>query len=212
MLIFGGWLLTLWIAIQVRRSVYLEYPYLKVGVVFWSLALVAVLCLGYAERRRGFWSALFIVPVITGFWTMAAIPNLIPYDTKSSAHIRDIADALNSFEKQNGRFPLGETALPSGILEDPSPYYQNHRQLAFRNKVIPNATGPFISNPGSEPGVVFFAVSADQQEVWLTGTESRFPHPLSGVGEVHFIRFLSADTDTRVLHLDAGQTPASRSK
>ena len=206
MLIFGGWLLALWIAIQIRSSVYLDYPYLKVGIVFLFLGVIALFCVVYAARRGGGWSALFVFPVIAGFYTMVAIPGVIPYDLKSSAHIRNIAYELESLNKQNGRFPLQETALPADVLKEPSPYYKNGRQLPFRTVVIPNATGAFLDNPGAEPGVIFYAVSAGQQEGWLTGTELGFWHGPGG-DQVRFIRFLSADGDARVLHLHS--TPPS---
>jgi hypothetical protein len=206
MLICGGWLLALWIAIQIRSSVYLDYPYLKVGIVFLFLGVIALFCVVYAARRGGGWSALFVFPVIAGFYTMVAIPGVIPYDLKSSAHIRNLANELDLLKEKTGRFPDGETALPATVLQEPSPYYQTGRQLQFRTVILPNATGPFLDSAGAEPGVIFYAVRADQQEAWLTGTEIRFPHH-RGIGQVQFIPFLSADGDMRVLHLHS--TPPS---
>ncbi len=66
MLIFGGWLLTLWITIQIRRSVYLEYSYLTIGMAFVAMGVVSLLCVLYAVRRRGNWGALYVVPVMAG--------------------------------------------------------------------------------------------------------------------------------------------------
>ena len=205
MLIFGGWLLTLWITIQIRRSVYLEYSYLTIGMAFVAMGVVSLLCVLYAVRRRGNWGALYVVPVMAGLWTMVAIPNLAPYDTKSPHHIGNVADELESFSKQHGRFPDNETALSADVLKEPGPYYQNGRQLPFRTVLVPRATGPFLDSPGTDPGVIFYAVSADQQEAWLTGTELRFPR--LSVGQAQFIGFLSLDGDTRVRHLHAGQMP-----
>ena len=62
MLIFGGWLLKLWITIQLQRCVYLECSYLTVGVVFVSLGVLALLCALYATRRPGYWSVLLLFP------------------------------------------------------------------------------------------------------------------------------------------------------
>jgi len=208
MLLYGGWLLKLWIAIQLQRCAYLGYSYLTVGMIFMALGVVSLLCALYAARRRGYWSALFAVPVIAGLWTMAAIPNMVPYDTKSASHIQNMARELESFSLQYGRFPDRETALPAGVLNEPSPYYQQGRQLPFRTVLIPNAAGPFLNSPGPYPGVIFYAVSANQQDVWLTGTELRFPRTTGNY--VQFLDFLSADGDTRVLHLHAAQTPASK--
>jgi hypothetical protein len=202
MFIFGGWLLTVWITIQVRNTVYLEYPYLRAGVGFFTLGVIALLCIAYATRWRRAWSALFVFPVLAGLWTMVAVPDIIPYDLKSSAHIHNLVNELELFRKQTGRFPDRESALSAAVLQEPSSYYQKGRQLPFRTVVVPNATGPFLDNPGAEPGVIFCAVSTDQQEAWLTGTEIRFPHR-PGSPLVQFIPFLSADSDMRVLHLHA---------
>jgi hypothetical protein len=201
MLIFGGWLLALWITIQISNSVYLEYPYLKFGIVFLSLGAVAIFCLWFAARRRGFWSALFVIPVFAGLWTMVVIPNIIPYDTETGYRIRRMADELASFRSAHGGFPDQETALPPATLKARSPYYRKRQQLPFRVAFLPNATRPFLDNPGADPGVIFYAVSADHQEVWLTGTELRFPY--TGGGSAHFVSYLSNDGDTRVLHLHA---------
>jgi len=208
MLLYGGWLLKLWITIQFQRCVYLQYSYLTIGIAFVAFGVVALLCVFYAARKQGKWSALYVVPVIAGLWTMAAVPNMVPYDKKSAHHIQNMAHELELFNSEHSRFPDRETALPADVLNEPSPYYQNGRQLPFRTVLVPNATGPFVSNPGSDPGVIFYAVSADQQEVWLTATELRFPRPIGGY--VQFVSYLSADGDSRVLHLHAGQTPVSK--
>jgi hypothetical protein len=208
MLVYGGWLLKLWIAIQLRHCVYLEYSYLKIGIAFVSLGLVSLLCALYAARRRGHWSALFAFPVLAGLWTMVVVSSIIPNDRQSAYHIQNMARELESFSAEHGRFPDRETALPAGVLNESSPYYQQGRQLPFRTVLIPNATAPFLDNPGADPGVIFYAVSADQQDVWLTGTELRFPRPIGG--HVQFLSYLSIDGDTRVIHLHSGQTPASK--
>jgi len=207
MLIFGGWLLAIWITIQIRHCVYLEYPYLKVRIVFLSIGVVALLCVRYAAKKRGGWGVLYVVPVIIGLWTLVVVPDIVPHGMQSQRHIRNMKSELESFSKQYGHFPDHETALPVEVSEDPSPYYQNGRQLPFRTVLVPNAAGPFLNNPGADPGVIFYAVSVDQQEVWLTGTELRF---MRCGGRVQFIRFLSWDGDGRVLHLHAGQPPVPK--
>ncbi len=201
MLLYGGWLLKLWITIQLQQSVYLGYSYLTVGAVFMSLGVVSLLCALYAARRRGYWSALFAVPVIAGLWTMAAVPNMVPYDTKSAYHIQNMVRELQTHSSEHGRFPDRETALPADSPRELSPYYQRGRQLPFRIVWVPNAVGPFLNGPGPYPGVIFFAVSADQQDVWLTGTELRFPRTTGN--NVKFLDFLSTEGDRRVLHLHA---------
>lgn len=175
MFLYGGWLLKLWITIQLQRCVYLKYSYLTVGIAFVSLGIVALLCALYATRRRGYWSALFAFPVIAGLWTMVVMPNIVPNDAKSAYHIQNMASKLKTFSSEHGLFPDRENALPAKDSKELSPYYQRGRQLPFRIVWVPNSTGPFLNSPGPYPGVIFYAVSANQREVWLTGTESAFP-------------------------------------
>ncbi len=208
MFLYGGWLLKLWITIQLQRCVYLEYSYLTVGIAFVSLGIVALLCALYATRRRGYWSALFAFPVIAGLWTMVVMPNIVPNDAKSAYHIQNMASELKTFSSEHGLFPDRETALPAKDSKELSPYYQRGRQLPFRIVWVPNSTGPFLNSPGPYPGVIFYAVSANQREVWLTGTELRFPRTAGN--HAQFLSFLSTDGDTRVLHLHAGQTGPSK--
>jgi hypothetical protein len=121
MLIFGGWLIKLWITIQLQRCVYLEYSYLTVGVAFVSLGVLALLCALYATRRRGYWSALFAFPVVAGLWTMVVVPNIVPYDRVTSSHIHIVMRELEAFSSENGGFLDRETALPDVLLKESSP-------------------------------------------------------------------------------------------
>jgi hypothetical protein len=42
--------------------------------------------------------------------------------------------------------------------------------LPYQVLVFPNATGPRVDNFSERPGVVYYCVSADRQEFWVTMT------------------------------------------
>jgi hypothetical protein len=199
MLIFGGWLLTLRITILIRHCVYLEYPYLATGVAFVLIGIISLLCVLYGARSRGYWGILFLVPVVIGLWTMIVIPNIFPFDLEGSAHLSHVAGALDFFSKLHSRYPGDETELEqvlAALPKEPSLYRKNGQELPFRIVLIANATGPFLESPGSDPGIMFYAVSPDRQEAWLTATELR--HPVGN--QVRFSDFFSVDGDHRVFH------------
>lgn len=199
MFIYGGWLLTLWITIQIQRCLYLEYPYLTTGIVFVFLGILALLGILYAARRRGYWRALLFLPVVTGLWAMIVIPNILPFDTEASAHLSHFVGALDLFSKLHNRYPGDETELQQAFPSMPkerSSYRKSGEDLPFRIVLVANAAGPFLGSPGKDPGVMFYALTADGQEAWLTATELSYP-----VGNhIRFVDFFSMDGDHRVFH------------
>ena len=199
MFLFGSWLLGLWITIQVRRCVYLEYPYLAIGIAFVALGIVALLCVLYGTRRRGYWGVLLLVPVIMGLWAMIVIPNILPSDGEALGHLSHAASALDFFSNLHTRYPADDNDLKEAFTSLPkerSLYRENGRELPFRIVLVANATGPFLGSAGNDPGVMFYAVSSDRQEAWLTATELGYP-----VGNhVRFASSLSLDGDSRVFH------------
>jgi hypothetical protein len=206
-LLYGGCLLALWVTIQIRHCVYLEYPYLAGGVAFGSLGVVALLCVVWGTRKRGYWRALLLVPVVIGLWAMMVIPNVFPSDFKSASHVLDIAQELDSFGDEHGYFPIDEAKLKQGVPASTvsGPYRKDGQQLAFRVAFAANAAGPIL-HAGEEPGVTFYALSGDHKDVWLTATELGSKLPVGG--HARLIDFLSVSGLHKVVHLHVGQRPS----
>jgi hypothetical protein len=206
MFIFGGWLLSLWATIQLRHCMYLEYPYLGTGIVFVFFGVVALFCVLFVARRRGYWRTLFLVPVVTGLWAMIIIPNVLPLDLEGSGHLSHVVSALDFFSKLHNRYPGDEAELRQAFTSLPrerSLYRKNGQEVPFRLVLIANAAGPFLGDPGKDPGVMFYAVSLDRQEAWLTATELSSSHPVGN--HVRFVDFFSMDGDPRVFHRRVSQ-------
>ncbi len=206
MFIFGGWLLALWITIQLRHCVYLEYPYLATGTGFVFFGVAALFCVLYGARRRGYWRMLLLVPVVTGLWAMVVIPNVLPFDLEGSGHLSHVVNALEFFSRLHNRYPGDEAEVKQAFTSLPkerSLYRKNGQELPFRLVLVANATGPFLGDPGNDPGVMFYSVSPDRQEAWLTATELDSSHPIGN--HVRFADFFSIDGDPRVFHRRVSQ-------
>jgi hypothetical protein len=208
MFLYGGWMLSLWIMIQVRRCVYLEYPYLPIGVASVVLCSVALLCVLQGAKRRGYWRLLFMVPVVMGLWAMIVIPNIAPFDAKSATHVFEVANQLDSFGKARGRFPQDENELERWVpaAAASSPYGKDGRELSFRVVLIANASGPQMGGLGNDPGVTLYGLSSDRRDVWLSQTELEPQHPVGN--HVRLVEFLSLDGFHKAIHLRVGQVPS----
>lgn len=186
---FGGWLLLLWLRILFRPGIYLQYPYLGVGIAFLCLGLVEVLCIIQGMRRGGRWKLLLAVPVVLGLATMVNVPDVAREDREGSRHIGTLINELDSFARQHGRFPatVPELTKFGPAAASPSPYRKNGQPLRHRVVLLADATGPYSGSIGDEPGVAFYAVTHDCKEAWLTETELSRPV----AGKVQFVQLLT---------------------
>ena len=57
-----------------------------------------------------------------------------------------------------------------GSVPEQSSYCQNGRWLSYEIVVTNDALGPRINDAASRPGVVYYSVSSDLQQFWLTMT------------------------------------------
>ena len=154
----------------------------------WSLANWPMAASAVAERVRGLWS-------------MTVIPNVVPYDVKTNEHVWRLIRDLDSFGNAHHQFPDNEAALPASAGTR-SPYYEHGRQLPFRYVVNTGANGPLLTDAGDRPGTIFYAISTDLQDVWITATRLDSGHAVGH--HVEFMPYLGGTTDHRFIHLRVG--------
>jgi hypothetical protein len=197
-LLFGGSLLRYWLMIQFRSGIYLEYPYLAVGLAFVCLGLLEIFCAIQGMRRKGFGRALLAVPVILGLATMINVPEIVPEDREGTRHLTQVLDGVDSFGREHGRFPATAAELEqySPTTTGSSSYRENGQALRHRVVLIPNANGPYSGEVGKEPGVLFYAVNNDCKEAWLT--ETQLDRPVGG--QVQFVSILTLDGFSTFFH------------
>jgi hypothetical protein len=204
-LIFGGWLIKLWLTIHLFKCVFLDYPYLPIGIAFLVIGLLEIICARYGVKRQRYWRLLLILPVVTGLCTLVTIPNLVPLDQWTLSHAFNVKRELYLLGEQERRFPDDGKVLQDSAERLSSPYYRDGQQLPYRVVTFTNATGPFLSDPGPDPGVIFYAVSADHRQAWLTATDLRFPNSVGG--HVRFAEPLSDGENPRVIAVSVSKEP-----
>jgi hypothetical protein len=189
-LIFGGYLLVCWFRIHTTTDVYyVDYPYLLAALIFIGVGALCIQCTLYGAWRRSFYGLLFCVPLAFGLIAMVAIPDEIPHTVRSIDDVNYLS-SVNAFFRvwyeANRRFPANEIEFREAITKGPaawqyrvkapsseSPYYQGGTRLPYQVVVVTNASGPHVKNASDRPGVIYYCVSGDQQEFWVTMTALR---------------------------------------
>jgi len=185
MLGYGGYLLVCWVRIHTSNVYYVAYPYATVGLAFVAVGLLSLWATLYGAWRRSFYGLLFVVPVFLGLAALINIPDVLPHDFSGTADTNYLS-AVKSFfgvwYENNHRFPADESEFGEALWKGPSAwqyrvgpapasrYMQRGNPLPYQIVVVKNATGPRIIDVSHRPGVVYYCVSADLQEFWVTMT------------------------------------------
>ncbi len=186
-LIFGFYLVTCSIRIHTTNVYYVEYPYLAAASVFVLLGAGILLCVFFAAWRRSFYGLLFAVAAILGLATLTYIPDGIPHVDRSmiedSNYMSSVKSFLEVWHDKNRRFPKNEAEFSEAMESGPaawqnrvaSPpvmsfYSQGGHRLPYEIVVVNDASGPRLDNVSERPGLIYYAVSSDQQQYWVTMT------------------------------------------
>jgi hypothetical protein len=113
------------------------------------------------------------------------IPNLFPHGFSSIADTNYLSD-VNSFFRvwyeNNHRFPANESEFREAMATGPeawqgrvgpaptSRYKQRGDSLPYEIVVVTNANGPRLTEVSQRPGVIYYCVSSDLQEFWVSMT------------------------------------------
>jgi hypothetical protein len=185
-LIFGLYLFACWIRIHMTDVYYVEYPYLPASLIYLAVGAIILVSAVYGAWRRSFYGLLFAIPVMVGLATMVYLPDGQPHDNSMMADTNYLS-SVNSFFRvwyeTNHKFPANQTefyeALKSGPaawqyrVESPSQlsfYSRSGVRLPYEIVVATDVTGPRIDNASDRPGVIYYCVSRDQQQFWVTMT------------------------------------------
>jgi hypothetical protein len=186
-LIFGFYFFYCWLRIHTMDVFYVEYPYLLAACAFVGIGVLCVYCGIYGAVRRSFYGLLFLVPLLLGFATMVYIPDGTPHVQRSMMDDSNYLSAVNAFFRvwyeAHQRYPKDEAefldALRSGPaawqnrvsapLQD-SDYAKKGVRLRYQIVVINGASGPRLDNLSQQPGVIYYCVTADEQQFWVTMT------------------------------------------
>lgn len=184
-LVFGIYLLTCWIRIHISPAYYVDFPYTGVGLGCIGAGLV---CLGltlFSAFRRSFYGVLYIIPTLLGLFAMVTIPEVQPHlwsRTADSNYFSSVGSYFRVWYEAHCAFPADESQFAHAMAEGaaafdgssfPTPQSQYKRlghALPYQLLVFPKATGPRVDNLSERPGVIYYCVSSDLQEFWVTMT------------------------------------------
>lgn len=186
-LVFGSYLFVCWVKIHTTDVFYVDYPYMLAACVFLIIGAFSALCTIYGAVRHSFYGLMFVVPITFGLATLVYIPDGSPhvqrsmmddtnYLSKTGSFLRVWFELHNSFPKDKAEFldalRTGPAAWQYRISAPPSQsgYAKDGRRLPYQIVVINGASGPRLTDFSKEPGVIYYCVTNDQQQFWITMT------------------------------------------
>jgi hypothetical protein len=179
MLFFGGHHAVCFLRIHFSSAYYTEYSYGTAALVWIGLGLLCLRAVLHGVWRRSYYGILFVVPVFLGLAAMVMIPDLqprFPSVTADDNFLRQVKESTRVWYLSHQRFPSDATEFRDAVgtmsLQQ-SPYMQRREPLQYEIVAITGATGPKVDDVSSRPGEVYYCVSGDSQEFWVTMTSMR---------------------------------------
>jgi hypothetical protein len=185
MLGYGGYLFVCWFRIHTSDVYYSEYSYVTAALIWFGVGLLSLWASLHGVWRRSFYGTLFALPVFLALAAMEMIPDILPRGSSTMAdsnYFSDVNAFFRVWYESNHRFPASEAEFRDALEKGPaawqhrigpSPttrYKQRGKLLPYEIVVATNADGPRMVNLSQRPGVVYYCVSKDLQEFWVTMT------------------------------------------
>lgn len=185
--VFACYFLWCYVRIHTSRVYYVEYPYLLTACIFIVIAFLSISCAVYGIRRRTFYGSILIFPFALGFAVLVYIPDGTPHVQRSMSDDTNYLSSVHSFfgvwYEAHQSFPKDIAEFRQALRQGPaawqnrvsspswqSDYAKNGERLPYEIIVIGGATGPKLDGVSERPGVIYYCVSADHQEFWVTMT------------------------------------------
>ncbi len=187
LLTFGVSFLNKWRLAEGGDLYYFQYPYLQMASMYLAAALLASGAILYRGLRSNF-RGLLIVPISLFLVGAVFFPNLQPLakQINDSNYITTVAFDCDEWSGAHHRYPSNDSemqeALRSTTREDTFVKNGGMRppqksQYRYQGKLVPyqvvvenKPDGPNITNVSTRPGLVYYKISPDSKEYWLTMT------------------------------------------
>jgi hypothetical protein len=182
---FGGYLFVCWYRIHTSKVYYSDYPYATSALIWLGLGFLSAWATLRGVWPRAFRGTLLVLPIFLGLVAMEMIPDILPRangTTADSNYFSAVNSILRVWYEDNHRFPANEAEYRDALEKDPaawqfrvgsaptSRYKQRGKLLPYEVVVMTNADGPRMVDLSQRPGVVYYCVSKDLQEFWVTMT------------------------------------------
>jgi len=205
---YGGYLLVCWFRIHTSNVYYVDYPYSTIALAWIGVGSIGLWATLHGVWRRSFYGSLLVVPILLGLAAGVYIPNLVPSEfsmATDSNYLSDVNSFFRVWYEDNHRFPASDAEFRDALWIGPSAwqyrvgpapasrYRQHGNTLPYEVVVVTNANGPRMTDVSQRPGVIYYCVSKDLQEFWVTMTGLQ-----SDVAPTAFIKRVSNSTEEKI--------------
>jgi hypothetical protein len=179
-LCFGSYFLWCWVRVHTSNVYYVRAAYGTVGIVFLAFGLLSIWATLYAIWKRKL--LLIVVPVLVCWTTARIISEGTPQGfsgLNDGMCMAAVDSSLRAWYENHQRFPTDEgefrEAVDKGLVSlygagwPESRYAQSGNLLPYKIIVNASAAGPHLDASG-RPGVIYYCISGDLQEYWVTMT------------------------------------------
>lgn len=161
------------------------YTLIPGALATWIIFLVAL------GRKSWAWLAL---PALIAFFLLIQLSDsYLSAESIARVHLMNVARASSLvWVKKTGHLPdtpedieLSIEQFLYGSKERMSPYGLGRDRIPYKFVVVKGASGPLLDiSQAQQPGLIFYALSADGSQAWITGTglDGEFSGP------IHFLR------------------------
>jgi len=184
-IVYGVYLFICWIRIHISNIYYGDCSYPVSALLWIGVGLVIFGVTWYGAWRRSFYGLLFIVPLFLGLVSTHVMPDTRPSTTTLVSDFRfasKLTQGLRDWYEKREKFPADESEFWEAIASGTPPaqyragrgvyskYKQQGNLLPYVVIVVGNASGPRVADVSPRPGVIYYCVSSDLQEIWITMT------------------------------------------
>ena len=171
---YGGYLLVCWARIHMSDLYYADYPYATAGLIWLAIGLMNLWATLYGVWRRSFRGFFLGVPVIIGFVGNEIVINHTPHVSSLTADINYLSgvhSSLDAWYENNHKYPTSEAEFRNAVRPTSTSSYKQHGTLLpYEVVVVTDADGARLTEVSQRPGVVYYCVSKDLREFWVTMT------------------------------------------
>ena len=213
---FGGTFFWALLRVRVGQPFYVKSDHLFLGlfwIIFGLVALAPCACVVVRRQTHGAWLLLSFGLLVFAGVAIPSNPTVESARGRASFRVVEklsqVAESIDAWKEKNGRFPANDAELREAVRgalaqpeQDASPFWSAGKQLPYRAVYVGNATGANIGDPGQAPGVIYCAVSADLDRLWLTATE--IDRAVGGR-----VRFVPAWDGTKPMVLEVERRPTT---
>ncbi len=182
-----------WWSMTRSDAYYFKFPYLTFACIPFCLGLIASGPVIFAFKRRSYGGWLFFITFLVCAVAFFPLFHIGPYQgmVTDSQYLDAVESGVGFWAYDHGRYPATDVEIAEALHDaardkrlvkaalywaDPgrippeSQYLRRGAVVPYQVVVEQNAAGPHVKNVSRRPGVVYYSVSPNRKEYWMTMT------------------------------------------